>query len=138
MQPARKRNIFSYKAWASAEQAVIMLHRLNELIAIYNRKFGGIKVPSLLKKSSKTVGRLRGKIEHSDKELFEGATVLASVPREDGSNTFAIGYIPKGEGDILFLDISGIIQPLVDLRESVIDSLGFVRPSPGKYGGLFP
>ena len=124
-----KGRVFFHKAWASAEQGVIMLHRLNELVAIYNRRYGGIKVPSVLKKSSNTVQRLRGKIEHSDRELLDGTTVLASMEREDGSNTFAIGYIPNREGDSLFLDISSIIQPLIDLRESVIDSLGFVKPS---------
>ena len=121
--------IFSYKALASAEQAVIMLHRLNELVAIYNSNFGGIKVPDVLKKSSKNVQSLRNKIEHSDKEIFDGITVLIPASREGGSNTLAIGYKPNGEGDPFGLDISGVIQPLIDLRESVIDSFGFVRPS---------
>ena len=120
-----KMKIFWYEAWASAEQAVIVLHRLNELVAIYNSVFGEIKVPRVLKKSSETVRRLRNKIEHSEEKIFKGTTVLASIPREDGSNTFAVGYIPNGEGDRLYFDILGIIQPLIDLRESVIDSLGF-------------
>ena len=124
-----KGRILFHRAWASAEQAVMMLHRLNELVAIYNRKVGGIEVPSVLKRSSNTVKRLRDKIEHSDQELLDGTTVLAPMATEAGSNTLAIGYIPNGEGDSLFLDVAGIIQPLVDLRESVIDSLGFVRPS---------
>ena len=72
---------------------------------------------------------IRNKIEHSDKEIFDGTTVLIPASRENGSNTLAIDYKPNGEGDIWGLDISGIIQPLIDLRESVIDSLGFVRPS---------
>ena len=122
--------IFFHKAWGSAEQAVIMLHRLNELVAIYNKNFGGIKMSSVLKKSSETVRRLRNKIEHSEKAVFDGTTVLTSMPREDGSNTFTIGYIPNDrEEDCLFLDIERIIQPLIELRESVVDSLGFVRPS---------
>ena len=124
-----KKKTFLYKAWASAEQAVIMLHRLNKLVRIYNKNFGGIKSSSMLDKSSKTVKRLRDKIEHTDEEAFKGATVLSPMSRADGSNTLAIGYIPDGKGDCLFLDIENIIQPLIDLRESVVDSLGFVKPS---------
>ena len=124
-----KEKAFFSMAWASAEQAVIMLHRLNQLVARYNKNFGGIKVPGMLKKSSKTVKRLRDNIEHIDEKVFEGTTRLILASREDGSNTLSIAYMPNGGGESFGIDISGIIQPLLDLRESVVDCFGFVKPS---------
>ena len=122
-----KKAISFHKAWGSAEQAVITLHRLNELVKKFNRNFGGIKVPNMLKKSSKTVQRLRGKIEHSDEQLFKGITTLVPASREDGSHTLAIAYVSEEEGNYWGLDVESIIQPLIDLRKSIVDSLGYSR-----------
>ena len=121
-----EREISYHKAWGFAEQTIVMLNRLNKLVGVYNKNFGGIKCPRMLKNSSDTVRLLRNKIEHSEKEFFEGTTMLIPVKNED-VDTFCIFFCPDNKGDLVGANLLLLIQPLLELRRSVVDSLSYTQ-----------